>query len=237
MSDVDYDDDQLEPSDEEDMDDLVYSEVCANDESDESEINLLDEIINEEQEMEIIKKIKTKDKIKYFKGKIIDMNKINKAKEKYLYNIKFNELLSIFLNYTNILQSGGLPLLDEIKLKNNYNIELFSNSSTTPETAAMIMLIIMNIPMCVKKNNKIYNREVLNIDKLNIDYINCYYQNVKNMLRCVTYNSNNKFDFNKFKILFPLFIEYINRDEISNEELDEIKNVKRIITNYDYENL
>lgn len=237
MSDIDYDDDQLEPSDDEDIDDMIYNETCANDESDESETNMIDEILDYVQEIEINKKIKTKDKIKYFKGNIININKINKAKDDYLYNIKYNELLSIFLNFTNILQSGGLPLIDELQLKTNYNIELFSNSSTTPETAAMIMLIIMNIPMCVKKNTKIFNRETLNIDNLSIDYINCYYYNIKNMLRGVTYNTNNKFDFDIFVTLFPLFIKNINSDIISNEELQEIQKVKTILSNYNYENL
>ncbi|CCU56078.1 RNA polymerase RPO19 [Choristoneura rosaceana entomopoxvirus 'L'] len=236
MSDVDYDDDQLEASDEEDIDDMIYSELCENDESDTSETNSLDEIIDYE-ELDINKKVKIKDKIKYFKGKIIDMNKISKAKDNYLYNIKLNELLSIFLNFTNILQNGGLPLIDEIKLKTHYNIELFSNSSTTPEMAAMIMLIIMNIPICVKKNNKIFNREVLNINNLSNDYINCYYNNIKNMLRGVTYNTNNKFDFDIFNTLFPLFIKNINRDILSYDELQEIKKVKLILSNNYYENL
>ncbi|CCU55489.1 RNA polymerase RPO19 [Adoxophyes honmai entomopoxvirus 'L'] len=229
----DYDDDQLEASDEEDIDDMIYSETCANDDSEESEINIIDEIINYDQELEINKKSKQKNKNKYFMGKCIDMNKITIAKDDYLYNIKYNELLAIILNYTNILQKGGLPLIDEVAFKDKYNLELFNNEALTPETLTMIMMIIMNIPICVKKYSKIYNREAHDINELPNEYIICYYYNIKNMLRSVTYNTNNKYNFDIFMLLFPKFIQNINFDFITTEELSEIIDVKKTLSNYE----
>ncbi|CCU56400.1 RNA polymerase RPO19 [Mythimna separata entomopoxvirus 'L'] len=238
MSDIDYDDDQLEPSDDEDIDEeMIYSEICVNNESDEAETNLLDDIIEYDEEIEIVKKIKTKIKNKSFLGRDINIDDIQKSKQYYLYLIKYNELLSIFLNYNNTLQKGSTPLLDEIMLKKMYNIELFNNPLLTTETVTMIMLLIMNIPICVKKYSNMYNREVINIDELSKDYLNCYYYNIKNMLRGVTYNTNNKFNFDVFINIFPTFIKNINFDLLTNEELDEIKYVKRVLSNYVYENL
>jgi hypothetical protein len=228
MSDYEFEDDdeQLEMSDDEVLEDMTYTEICYS-EVEEPVITELDQIYTEIEES----LIEDKNKIHYLMDKIINIDDIKKAKDKYLYMPKYNELLAIYLNYNALLHKGSVPFLDENILKKKYNINLFNNPSFTPEIASMISLIIMNIPICIKKYNNLYDRDIDDINKLDKDYIIGYYYIVKNMLKSITYNLNNVFDFSLFGKIFPEFTKNIHNDIITDKELNEISDVKINLTN------
>lgn len=220
----DYDDDRIEPSDDEYLEDMIYDETCATETEEEIDI-LEDEFENE---------LETKPKSAKgvtFMDNIIDNDKLEQAKAQYLQMPKYHELHAIHIHYAIILQKGAMPLIDEEMLRKVYGIELFNNVSLTPETVSMISLIIMNIPICVKKYSHIYNREVEDILSLKDDYKEGYYYIIKQMLRNVTYIPNKIYNLNTIEKIFPIFIKFMQSDIITDKELEEIVFVKKNLTN------
>ncbi|BAO49460.1 DNA-dependent RNA polymerase subunit rpo19 [Alphaentomopoxvirus acuprea] len=230
MSDYEEEETQLELTDEENEEDILYDESCTTDnDEDKNAIELIDSYITVIEEPEKVTKIKKKNNI--FMNNKIDISNLKMAKDEYLYIIKLNEMLNIVINYNNLLKRGSDPFISEELLKLNYNIELFNNDGVTPETITFICLILMNIPICIKKYNKLYNRDIDNIINLSENYIRSYYGHIKTLLRSIMYNNNNNFNFAILKKIFPVFIEKLNSDIITIDELNEIVSVKNKLQN------
>ncbi|AAC97648.1 ORF MSV100 putative RPO19 homolog (vaccinia A5R), similar to SW:P33813 [Melanoplus sanguinipes entomopoxvirus] len=222
-----YDEDRIELSEDENEEDLLYNEECVSEEEKSITDGTIDEDEYEYGSSETIETSKT-----IMLNGIVDLHKFKMAQKKKLLLSSQNEILSLILKFNELLSKGSIPLIDEILFIKNYNMQLFNNPKLGTPLASIILIILMNVPICFEKYGKIYNRECINdITLLDKDYLISYYVNLKKLIRPVIYNENILFNKDTLYEIFPLFMKNINNDNISNEELNEIQKAKSFLKN------
>lgn len=166
--------------------------------------------------------VESKEKIISFNGFSINITDIPLLKNEYLLRYNYDEVIGILLNTHKHIQHGASIIIDEIEFEKITNEKLYNNYNVINEkTVSIISIILKCMPIHVEKNNKMYDR--FN-DMSNIEYL--YY--IKKILLILKQNNRN-INFDIIKKLFPKLFYNIYNDNISNDEMIENQNMRKLL--------